>query len=184
MKARIEKSKDILQGEIEHLTQAPLTLAVAEKLSVFHGALMALCMLEEDRYAYEKRYERNHHEKVYGGHVSNCHEYDKGSYGKVTPRDDRSLRGWVEHMENADGTMGPHWTMDQAEKVLSQKQITMHPEAFWAALNMIYSDYCMVAAKMGVNNIDFYADMAMAFLNDKDAVPNKLEAYYKHVAKR
>lgn len=184
MRAQIEKNKDILQDEIEHLTQAPLTLAVAEKLSVFHGALMAMCMMEKDPHSHEKYYEGHRHEKSYEDHVSHYREHGKESYGKMMPRDDRSLRGWVEHMENADGTMGPHWTMDQAEKVMSQKQIAMNPEDFWAALNMIYSDYCGVASEMGVNHIDFYAAMALAFLNDPDAVPDKLGAYRRHVAKR
>lgn len=54
---------------------------------------------------------------------------------------------------------------------------------FYATMNMMYSDYCKVAEKFGINGIDFYAEMAKAFLLDKDAGPHKLENYYWHVVK-
>lgn len=166
MKSQIERRKEILMNEIDRFSQVPMNFAVAEKLSILHGALMALCEAEAD-----------------GG--KDAASYVPPQHKAATPaREGRSLRGWVEHMANADGTTGPHWTMDQASQLMTQKQISMDPEKFWAALNMIYSDYCMVAAKMGVNNIDFYACMALAFLDDADAVPDKLTAYYKHVACR
>ena len=53
-----------------------------------------------------------------------------------------------------------------------------------AALNMIYSDYVKVAKKFNVgSNIDFYVDMAKAFLDDKDAGPDKLTKYYQYVVR-
>ena len=55
---------------------------------------------------------------------------------------------------------------------------------FWVALNMIYSDYVKVAKKFGVGDkIDFYVDMAKAFLDDKDAGPDKLARYYKYIVR-
>ena len=53
-----------------------------------------------------------------------------------------------------------------------------------AVLNMIYSDYVKVAKKFNVgSNIDFYVDMAKAFLDDKDAGPDKLTKYYQYVVR-
>lgn len=51
-------------------------------------------------------------------------------------------------------------------------------------MNMMYSDYCSVAAKYGVNKPEFFADMAKAFLFDKDAKgpKEKLSAYYHGIA--
>ena len=49
---------------------------------------------------------------------------------------------------------------------------------------MIYSDYVKVAKKFGVGDkIDFYVDMAKAFLDDKDAGPDKLAKYYKYIVR-
>lgn len=49
---------------------------------------------------------------------------------------------------------------------------------------MLYSDYCSVAKKYGLGDkIDFYADMARAFLMDRDAELDKLERYYRYIAK-
>lgn len=90
---------------------------------------------------------------------------------------------WVHGMKNEDGTTGAHWTMEQAEQVMRQHGIQCEPAEFYAALNMLYSDFCEVFKKHGVNKIDFYADMAKAWLDDKDAVSDKLSAYYEYVVK-
>ena len=48
-------------------------------------------------------------------------------------------------------------------------------------MNMMYSDYCGVARKYGIDNPEFYAHMSKAFLNDKDAGPGKLAKYFEIV---
>lgn len=98
--------------------------------------------------------------------------------------DERTAKEWVAKMQNEDGTKGPHWTMDQTTKVMEQRGIKEDPAKFYAALNMMYSDYCEVAKKINANNMDFFAEMAKAFLKDKDVgAPDKLAAYYEYVVK-
>lgn len=89
---------------------------------------------------------------------------------------------WVRSMENADGTTGAHWNMAQTDEVRKQHASDCAPTAFWITMNMMYSDYCKVAEKMGVNKPEFYACMAKAFLDDKDAQPDKLARYYEYIA--
>ncbi len=92
---------------------------------------------------------------------------------------------WVSHMENEDGTHGAHWTMDQVKNVMAQRKIDCDPIEFYAAMNMMYSDYYKVAKKHGVgNSLDFYVDMAKAFIEDKDAAPDKVYSYYEYVSSR
>ena len=51
-------------------------------------------------------------------------------------------------------------------------------------MNAVYSDLSEVAERHGVGNDEFYADMAKSFwLCDKDAVEDKLAAYYENVVK-
>lgn len=90
---------------------------------------------------------------------------------------------WTRKMENEDGTTGPHWTMDQIKQVMAQRNIDCDPLEFYVAINMMYSDYCKVAKKLNVNSVDFYADMAKAFLDDKDAGEHKLEKYFEYIVK-
>lgn len=95
---------------------------------------------------------------------------------------------WAANMQNADGTAGPHWTMEQTTAVAESMGIQAPAVPRWAwgvTMNMMYSDYCMVASKYGVNNAEFFADMARAFLFDKDAEGpgEKLAAYYHSVVK-
>ena len=53
---------------------------------------------------------------------------------------------------------------------------------FFAVMNALYSDYCKVAKKYGVDKTDFWADLAKAFINDKDAKSGKVKMYYECIA--
>ncbi len=88
---------------------------------------------------------------------------------------------WTEHMENDDGSTGAHWTMEQTKQF---SKMDTSDSVWYAAMNMMYSDYCAVARKYGLDRPDFYADMAHAFLFDKDAggPEKKLSAYYHCIA--
>ncbi len=120
--------------------------------------------------------------------------YDFALQGAMTHKDGTRRSGgitfdletakeWTEGMQNEDGSRGPHWTRDQTDQVLAQKGYDCDPTEFFAILNNVYSDYSAVAKKHGVNNIDFYVDLAKAWLCDKDAVKNKAAAYFEYVVK-
>lgn len=91
---------------------------------------------------------------------------------------------WVRGMKNADGSTGEHWTMDEASEIMRRHGYNCNPVKFWVAINAVYSDLCDTAQRHGVDNEDFYADMAKSFwLCDKDAVEDKLAAYYENVVR-
>lgn len=96
--------------------------------------------------------------------------------------DEAALYEWVDHMVNADGTTGPHWSRHEAEVIRAQYGITCDETEFYVTLNMMYSDYCMAAVQVGVSMVELYARMAEAFLKDPDARPGKLKRYYEYVA--
>lgn len=89
---------------------------------------------------------------------------------------------WTSKMQNADGTTGSHWTLEQTQDVAKQRNINCDPNDFWAVMNMMYSDYCQVAKRQSVDTPGFYADMAKAFLEDTDAVDGKAYLYWDCIA--
>lgn len=98
-------------------------------------------------------------------------------------------REWVESMENEDDEKpeGEIFPMEKTKEMA--KKIGYHCEGqkcidFYAIVNAMYSDYCKVAEKFDVDEPEFYACMAKAFLEDQDAVKNKAAAYYHHIAKK
>lgn len=103
--------------------------------------------------------------------------------------DQHMAEAWVTGMQNADPALphGAKWT-PEALKPLAQKYgIPTDGErfwAFWAVTNAMYSDYGEVAKKFGVVSPEFYAHMAKAWLEDKDANPGKAALYYKYVVKK
>lgn len=105
------------------------------------------------------------------------------SDSQYMPRFDRQMaEEWAADMENEDGTKGPHWTLEQAKQVMAQKEIDGSPLEFWIALNATYSDLCKMFKKYGINTVDAYVDFAKSFwMEDKDAVPDKLSAYFTYV---
>lgn len=92
------------------------------------------------------------------------------------------VKKWVQGMHNEDNTRGAHFGMDRAELLRSAQCPDGDKLEFYAAINMIYSDYCGVAKEMGVDKPEYYAKMAKAFLMDKDAGKGKLEKYMRCIA--
>lgn len=107
-----------------------------------------------------------------------------GGSGDFTRAD---AEAWCAKMVNEDGTTGPHWTMEQTTAVAESVGVVfdqLAPWCWWAAMCMMYSDYCGVASRYGVGTAEFYADMAKAFLFDRDAggPRAKMAAYYHGIA--
>lgn len=94
-----------------------------------------------------------------------------------------SATEWSKKMQNADGSNGGHWTVEETNGVGVPNGID---DFVWnTAMNMMYSDYGEVAMRYGVSTAEFFADLAKAFLFDKDAKEpkEKLAEYYHHIVK-
>lgn len=96
---------------------------------------------------------------------------------------------WAAGLVNEDGTYGAHWDMAQtaaAAESIGVRFEHITKEDWHITMNAMYSDYSKVADKYGVGMAEFYADMAKAFLFDKDAASPKakLEGYYHGVVER
>mgnify|MGYP005788515973 CR=1 FL=1 len=155
-----ENAKDWLTMKIVECMASPMDEQMASKLSAYNSAYNAICQWSNDE------------EPVQNLEV---------------PSEHLSLdlaEQWTRHMKNEDGTSGPHWSIDQTKQIMAQKKLSLNPAEFYAALNMIYSDFSPVAKKHGLGgSLDFYVDMAKAFLTDKDASPGKLSNYYNYIVK-
>lgn len=101
------------------------------------------------------------------------------------PLDKHKVMEWVEEMEDADGVKGGKYTWHQVQQYAMNMGITGQQrlmEMYWA-MNAMYADYSKIAKKFGVDKPEFYACMAKAFLEDPDAVDNKVEEYVKYIVK-
>ena len=64
------------------------------------------------------------------------------------------------------------------------REEALEPAEWYAIMNAMHAGYFKAAKMFGVDNIDFYAAMAKAWLCDDDAVEDKARQYWEHVAKR
>lgn len=108
------------------------------------------------------------------------------SAGSFTAAD---AEAWTAGLVNDDGSTGGHWNISQTNSVAESTGLRFDhitPEEWNVTMNMMYSDYSGVANKYGVGMSDFYADMAKAFLFDKDggAPEAKLSAYFEGIVER
>ena len=155
-----ENAKDWLTMKIVECRAKPMDEQVAEKLAAYSAAYNAMCQWDEEDQPKQK--------------------------SALTPEQFsmEAAKEWTKNMKNEDGTSGPHWSVEQAKQIMAQRNLSLNPAEFYAALNMIYSDFSPVAKKHGLGgSLDFYVDMAKAFLNDKDAAPGKLSNYYNSIVK-
>lgn len=170
MRCQVEKNKEILRDKIEQLCEKPVTYESAEHLILCHKALKIMCEL----------YGHQEHETV---HDEAC-KADLSITKLQLPHFGRKMAmEWTANMENEDGTTGPHWSMERIQEEMEQHGVKCDPVKFWAVINAIYSDDVAVAKKHGVNTMEYYIDRAKAWLEDKDAVPDKAGAYYMYITK-
>lgn len=101
--------------------------------------------------------------------------------------DEEHARYAVEGMENEDGSKGPHWTVEETTSVANQMGINLKSEKhnkwdWYVAMNMIYSDfYKAVVAMTGNANTKHFAELAKAWLCDKDISDGKMWHYYVYI---
>lgn len=122
-----------------------------------------------------------------GGSHDNVVSMKRGRSSMHNQEDDEEFtpelaEKWVKAMKNEDGTKGPHWTKEQTNQVMKHMGVQgIEPHEFYAIMNAMYSDYCAVAKKFGVDATEFYGALAKAWLMDEDAVEDKAKAYYCYV---
>ena len=146
-----------------------------------------------DHEPYEARRRRDDEPRMhYGSHESGPIRFGgmvsmdgsgRTGYHKITRE---MAEEWVGNLEGSDPSKphGGKWTPDQVKPIAQKYGVPTEGDRFWefwAVMNVLYSDYYGVAKKYSVLNPDFFADMAMAFINDEDAVDNKTAAYYECV---
>lgn len=112
-------------------------------------------------------------EKMHGGAM--------GAMGmEFTPE---IAKEWTQKLRNEDGTKGEHWSMEQVKKLMTQRGVEYNTAEIYAIMNVLYSDYCKVFKKYGFNSAEAYFDLALAWLNDTDAVDDKAMMYYECIVK-
>ena len=120
-----------------------------------------------------------------------CLNMLKGAEGAIcTGREltKADAEAWADHMENEDGTTGPHWPIEQTSALADSMGISAEqvpPWCWWITVNMMYADYSEVALHYGIKTVGFFGEMAQAFLFDKDGpgFRDKLAAYYFGIVK-
>jgi hypothetical protein len=91
---------------------------------------------------------------------------------------------WKRKLKNSDGSHGEHFSKEQVEQVAKQMGIDINAfdnMVFCMTVNMLYSDYCKVFKKYGMDRLEVYIDLAHAFLKDEDfdgSPDEKLALYY------
>ena len=107
-----------------------------------------------------------------------------GRMDRMQPMDRRTAEEWMRSLECEDGKRGPHWSKEEVKKAMEERDLKGEPMEVWVGMNALFSDLCRVGEMYGHDDqdMDFWLDMAIAFwLCDKDAVPEKLAAYYHYV---
>jgi hypothetical protein len=109
-------------------------------------------------------------------------DFEDGKKLKLTKSD---MHEWKRMLENADGTMGPHYDMQQIMSVAKEHDIKFKDftEAeLCMVTNMMYADYCRALKKFVEHDkiLDCCICLAKAFLEDEDGPEpaEKLALYY------
>ena len=83
----------------------------------------------------------------------------------------------VSKLQNADGSVGMHWTKVDTDQVAASQGILFTEFSSWDwyyVLNMIYSDYYSVVG----SDVNMYVALAKAWIMDVDAPKGKAFLYW------
>lgn len=117
-----------------------------------------------------KKEKLERHERMYGPHFN-----------------EECAHKAVKYMENEDGSKGPRWSIEEAERVALQFGVNLKSEKFnkydwFVALNMIRSDFYRAVVNMtGNDNVKHFVELTKAWLNDKDIEEGKMWFYFRYV---
>ena len=102
---------------------------------------------------------------------------------EIPPLDKATAVAWVAAMRNTDPARptGGRWTWEQTSALMAERGLHYNPADWYAALNMLYSDFGPLLAKHGAKELDAYVEMAKALLDDPDAKSNKMARYYRYI---
>lgn len=119
---------------------------------------------EYDRYDYGDDYDYDDDMRGRRG----GRDYDDDMDDKLTKQE---MKEWEKDLVNDDGSRGAHFTDEQIDQ--AARSIGIEPKEFGDGVlcvitNSMYADYCSAARKFGVDRIEFYIELAKAFLKDKD----------------
>lgn len=103
--------------------------------------------------------------------------------------DRETAEHWVRSMRNEDKAhpVGGKWSHEMLKPLAQKYGIPTDGAKFWefyAMTNAMYSDYGEVAKKFGITSPEFYACMAKAWMDDKDAEPDKTALYYEYIVRK
>ena len=117
----------------------------------------------------------------YEREVKEAHTEVQHHHGNALTKDE--AEEWVHEMRAADGSRHVRWPLAEIRQYAGNFGVRGEDEviAFFAVMNALYTDYGMVAQKYGVDKVDFWADMAKAFMHDVDAKPGKVRRYYDYI---
>lgn len=139
--------------------------------------------------------ERNHRPNMSMGSQNRDHDamiggfwLDNAKNHKMPPLTRDEAEEWVAGMESDDRNQprGGMYSFEDARQIAEERGMKGEQEQidFFVALNMVASDYGEALKKNGADTEDALADMAEAFLFDRDGPDpsEKLAAYHKIIA--
>ena len=89
---------------------------------------------------------------------------------------EEDARAWVKSLNPP-----ARWSMEQTTVVMSQNGYHHKPYEFWAVMNAMFSDYGKTMTKNNLDKPEVWAAMANDFLEDADAVPDKVGRYWRDI---
>lgn len=124
-----------------------------------------ILMIRETNYDLYEKLEEHLYYEVFGCHFT-----------------DWLLEEAVSKMVNEDGSKGAHWTVEQTTQVAERNGISFtkfNKYDFNYVMNMMFSDFYGAVS----DDITTYFNLAMRFLEDKDAKDGKSLKYYFKIVK-
>ncbi len=114
---------------------------------------------------------KDSHHELYEKYKMELYEL---AYGKTINED--MAKKWVKDMT----PVGQHWTMEETTSANQSLNFNLNPIDFYVVANMMYNDYYDLVK----NDEELALKLAYDWLNDEDAIEDKLYCYWKNIVRK
>lgn len=114
---------------------------------------------------------KDSHHELYEKYKMELYEL---AYGKTINED--MAKKWVKDMT----PIGQHWTMEETTNASQSLNFNLNPIDFYVVANMMYNDYYDLVK----DDEELALKLAYDWLNDEDAIKDKLYCYWKNIVRK
>lgn len=174
-----------VDAQIEHELARGCTAPAVRDLAALVAVRDYLCDKHSAEKPHHERREMRDHNEIAIGEYNDRRAMGMQPTETPGPMTREKAEKWIRSMKTQEGKPLQHIPYTEIQRIAPNYGVSGEQETLdmWVVTNMIKSDHQDVGKKYANDSVDFYAALAKNWLNDPDAVEEKLAMYKRYIVR-